>query len=256
MTDTATVTLDTSGLPCPAPLLGAKKLVDDLQPGQTLTLISDSQATADHFIAWAQCTGNPLRSAMLRDDSPQARYAQRTGPLRLLVVGGSLGAQALNDAVPAALALLAARGRPEVVHQSGRGHREALEARYRELGVAATVVEFIDDMAHAYAQADLLICRAGAMTVAEIAAIGVASVLVPFPHAVDDHQTGNARFLSSNEAAVLMPQADLNPQRLADLVAGFDRATLAAMAGRARALARPDAARRVADVCEQAARTT
>ena len=204
----------------------------------------------------AQCTGNPLRSAMLRDDSPQARYAQRTGPLRLLVVGGSLGAQALNDAVPAALALLPARDRPEVVHQSGRGHREALEARYRELGVAATVVEFIDDMAHAYAQADLLICRAGAMTVAEIAAIGVASVLVPFPHAVDDHQTGNARFLSSNEAAVLMPQADLNPQRLADLVAGFDRATLAAMAGRARALARPDAARRVADVCEQAARTT
>ena len=203
----------------------------------------------------AQCTGNPLRSAMLRDDSPQARYAQRTGPLRLLVVGGSLGAQALNDAVPAALALLPARDRPEVVHQSGRGHREALEARYRELGVAATAVEFIDDMADAYANADLLICRAGAMTVAEIAAIGVASVLVPFPHAVDDHQTGNARFLSSNDAAVLMPQTELTPRRLADLVDGLDRTALAAMAGRARALARPDAARRVADVCEQAART-
>ncbi|MBX3612616.1 MAG: undecaprenyldiphospho-muramoylpentapeptide beta-N-acetylglucosaminyltransferase [Burkholderiaceae bacterium] len=204
----------------------------------------------------AQCTGNPLRAEMLRDDAPEARYAQRSGPLRLLVVGGSLGAQALNDAVPAALALMPAPARPQVLHQSGRGRREALEARYRELGVAATVVEFIDDMAGAYRQADLLVCRSGAMTIAEIAAIGVASVLVPYPHAVDDHQTGNARFLSGQGAAVLMPQSELASDRLAAALGGFDRPGLAAMAARARALARPDAARRVADVCEEAARSS
>jgi UDP-N-acetylglucosamine--N-acetylmuramyl-(pentapeptide) pyrophosphoryl-undecaprenol N-acetylglucosamine transferase len=202
----------------------------------------------------ARCTGNPLRSGMRRDDSPQARYASRTGALRLLVVGGSLGAQALNDALPAALAQLPRDARPEVVHQSGRGRREALEARYRELGVHATVREFIDDMAGAYEWADLLVCRAGAMTVAEIAATGVASVLVPFPHAVDDHQTGNARFLSEREAAILLPQAELTAQRLATLLAGLDRQALAAMAAHARSLARPDAAREVADACEQVAR--
>ncbi len=203
----------------------------------------------------AQCTGNPLRAAMLREDAPQARYGGRSGPLRLLVVGGSLGAQALNDAVPQALALMPAQSRPQVVHQSGRGRREALEARYRELGVAATVLEFIDDMAGAYQEADLLVCRAGAMTVAEIAAIGIASVLVPYPHAVDDHQTGNARFLSEQGAAVLLPQPELTPARLAALLEGLDRPALAVMAARARALARPDAAQRVADACEEAART-
>ena len=204
----------------------------------------------------ARCTGNPLRAEMLDEDDPEVRYAQRSGPLRLLVVGGSLGAQALNDAVPAALALMPAQARPQVLHQSGRGRREALEARYRELGVAASVVEFIDDMAGAYRQADLLVCRSGAMTIAEIAAIGVASVLVPYPHAVDDHQTGNARFLSGQGAAVLMPQSELASDRLAAALGGFDRPGLAAMAARARALARPDAARRVADVCEEAARSS
>jgi UDP-N-acetylglucosamine--N-acetylmuramyl-(pentapeptide) pyrophosphoryl-undecaprenol N-acetylglucosamine transferase len=141
-----------------------------------------------------------------------------------------------------------------VVHQSGRGRREALEARYQEAGVQAVVREFIDDMAGAYEWADLLVCRAGAMTVAEIAATGVASVLVPFPHAVDDHQTVNARFLSERDAAILLPQSELGAERLAALLAGLDRPALAAMAERAHALARPDAAREVADVCEQAAR--
>lgn len=202
----------------------------------------------------AQCTGNPLRAGMLRDDAPQARYGARSGALRLLVVGGSLGAQALNEVVPQALGLLAPPLRPEVVHQSGRGRRDELQARYRELGVQATVLEFIDDMADAYARADLLVCRAGAMTVAEIAAVGVASVLVPFPHAVDDHQTGNARFLSEQGAALLLPQAELTAGRLAKLLAGLERPALAEMAARARALARPDAASRVADVCEEAAR--
>jgi UDP-N-acetylglucosamine--N-acetylmuramyl-(pentapeptide) pyrophosphoryl-undecaprenol N-acetylglucosamine transferase len=202
----------------------------------------------------ARCTGNPLRPGMRRDDSPQDRYASRSGALRLLVVGGSLGAQALNDALPDALARLPRDARPEVVHQSGRGRREALEARYQEAGVQAVVREFIDDMAGAYEWADLLVCRAGAMTVAEIAATGVASVLVPFPHAVDDHQTVNARFLSERDAAILLPQSELGAERLAALLAGLDRPALAAMAERAHALARPDAAREVADVCEQAAR--
>ncbi|MGD9943096.1 MAG: UDP-N-acetylglucosamine--N-acetylmuramyl-(pentapeptide) pyrophosphoryl-undecaprenol N-acetylglucosamine transferase, partial [Burkholderiaceae bacterium] len=204
----------------------------------------------------ALCTGNPLRAAMLGGDDPAARYAGRSGPLRLLVVGGSLGAQPLNDALPAALALLPAESRPRVMHQSGRGRRDALAARYAELGVAADVVEFIDDMAAAYRDADLLVCRAGAMTVAEIAAVGVASVLVPLPHAVDDHQTGNARFLAGRDAARLLPQNELTPQALAALLSGLDRAALSAMAARARALSRPDAAQRVADVCEEVARRT
>ncbi|MCC7060619.1 MAG: undecaprenyldiphospho-muramoylpentapeptide beta-N-acetylglucosaminyltransferase [Burkholderiaceae bacterium] len=204
----------------------------------------------------AQCTGNPLRAGMLRDDSPQQRYASRSGPLQLLVVGGSLGAQALNEVVPEALALLDAQARPAMVHQSGRGRAEALASRYQALGVKATVLEFIDDMEAAYERADLVICRAGAMTVAEIAAVGVASVLVPFPHAVDDHQTGNARYLSDRGAALLLPQAELTAGRLAGLLESLARPALAGMALRARSLARPDAARQVADVCEKAARAT
>ncbi|HRO61951.1 MAG TPA: undecaprenyldiphospho-muramoylpentapeptide beta-N-acetylglucosaminyltransferase, partial [Burkholderiaceae bacterium] len=144
----------------------------------------------------ATACGNPVRADLVALAPPAERYAARSGPLQLLVVGGSLGAQVLNETVPAALALLPEAQRPAIVHQTGRGRREEVERRYREAGVAAQVVEFIDDMASAYAQADLLVCRAGAMTVSEIAAAGVASVLVPFPHAVDDHQTGNARYLS------------------------------------------------------------
>ncbi len=201
----------------------------------------------------ARFCGNPLREEMIRTDDPEQRYAQRSGALRLLVVGGSLGAQALNDVVPEALAQLPESQRPVVVHQSGRGRRDGLEARYRELGVAAHVVEFVDDMAGAYEWADLLICRSGAMTVAEIAAVGVASLLVPFPHAVDDHQTGNARFLSEHDAALLVPQSALDARGLAQRLAAFDRAALAKIAARARSLARPDATRQVADICEEAA---
>ena len=130
-----------------------------------------------------------MRPGILTIAPPEVRYPARTGPLRILVVGGSLGAQALNDAVPKALAMIDPERRPQVTHQAGRAHREALAARYRELGLEAQVPDFIDDMAAALADADLVICRAGAMTVAELAAVGVASVLVPFPHAVDDHQT-------------------------------------------------------------------
>lgn len=201
----------------------------------------------------AQWCGNPVRAEVVALPAPDQRLAGRTGPLRILVVGGSLGAQALNDALPAALALIAPERRPSVVHQSGRGRNQALSAAYAAAGVEAQVREFIDDMAASYAEADLVICRAGAMTVSKLAAAGAASVLVPFPHAVDDHQTSNARFLSERGAAVLLPQTELNPRSLADLLQGMDRPRLLEMARRARELARPEAGRELADACESVA---
>ena len=198
----------------------------------------------------AQWCGNPVRDAITSIPEPAQRFAGRSGPLRLLVVGGSLGAQALNEAVPRAIALMAPAERPQVLHQSGKAHQASLEQRYRDAGVEATVRPFIDDMAQAYADADLVLCRAGAMTVSELAAAGVASLLVPYPHAVDDHQTGNARFLSERGAAVLLPQTELTPERLATLLRAHDREQLLAMAGRAREAAPADAAARVADACE------
>lgn len=192
--------------------------------------------------------GNPVRADITAP--PAAERAARNGPLRLLVVGGSLGAQALNELVPRALALLPAATRPQVVHQSGRKHLEALREHYATAGVAADVREYIDDMAAEYRTCDFAICRAGAMTVAELACAGVPAVLVPFPHAVDDHQTGNAEFLAAAGAAWLMPQRELSAEKLAALIGGLDRATLAAMSERAMKLAKPDATQRVADICE------
>ena len=189
--------------------------------------------------------GNPVRT-----DIATTRQSERSGALRLLVVGGSLGAQALNDLVPKALALLPAEQRPRVVHQSGRQHLDILRANYAAAGVDAEVRDYIEDMAAAYQTCDFAICRAGAMTVAELACAGVPAVLVPFPFAVDDHQTGNAEFLSDAGAAWLMPQKDLTADKLAALISGLDREKLAAMADKARALAKPDATARVADICE------
>ena len=197
----------------------------------------------------AEWTGNPVRGDIAALADPETRYAGRSGPLRLLVVGGSLGAQALNDALPKALALFDAAERPVVTHQAGERQIEALRANYAAAGVEGTLVPFIDDMAAAYAQADLVICRAGAMTVSELAAGGVPSVLVPFPHAVDDHQTANARYLADAGAARLVPQPALAPKALADLLRGLDRPALVGMARKARALGRPDATRLVADRC-------
>jgi UDP-N-acetylglucosamine--N-acetylmuramyl-(pentapeptide) pyrophosphoryl-undecaprenol N-acetylglucosamine transferase len=153
-------------------------------------------------LAGAQWSGNPVRQDVAAIAPPAERYPSREGPLRVLVVGGSLGAQALNTVVPQALAALPIDLRPTVVHQSGRRHLADLQAAYAQAGVAAQALEFIDDMAAAYAHADLVICRAGARTVSEVAAAGVASLMVPYPHAVDDHQTTNARFLSEREAAL------------------------------------------------------
>jgi UDP-N-acetylglucosamine--N-acetylmuramyl-(pentapeptide) pyrophosphoryl-undecaprenol N-acetylglucosamine transferase len=195
--------------------------------------------------------GNPVRPEIAAIAAPRARYAGRTGPLRVLVVGGSLGAKALNDVVPVALALLPAATRPIVTHQSGarQSKREAAYAG-RRAGRAP-----FPSRGHgaAYSGADLVVCRAGAITVAELAAAGVPGILVPFPHAVNDHQTANARFLSDAGAAVLLPQGELAPERLAALLGGFDRARLADMAERARSLGRPDATRSVARACMELA---
>ena len=200
----------------------------------------------------AEWTGNPVRESIAAIAAPEERFRGREGPLRLLVVGGSLGAQALNETLPKALAALAAEVR--VVHQAGEKHLEALRANYAAAGVQGELVAFIDDMARRYAEADLVICRAGAVTVAELSAGGMASVLVPFPHAVDDHQTANARFLADKGAAILLPQAELTPEKLASLIRSLDRPRLLEMARKARALGKPDAAKVVARRCMELAR--
>jgi UDP-N-acetylglucosamine--N-acetylmuramyl-(pentapeptide) pyrophosphoryl-undecaprenol N-acetylglucosamine transferase len=200
----------------------------------------------------AEWTGNPVRAEIAAIVPPEERFAARSGPLRLLVVGGSLGAQALNETVPRALARLSVP--VSVVHQSGEKHLDALRDQYRAAGVQGELVAFIDDMARRYAEADLVICRAGAVTVAELSAGGMASILVPFPHAVDDHQTANARFLAEHGAAILLPQGEMTPEKLAALVGAMDRTKLREMAKKARALGRPDAARVVARRCMEIAR--
>ncbi|ANY15011.1 undecaprenyldiphospho-muramoylpentapeptide beta-N-acetylglucosaminyltransferase [Bordetella pseudohinzii] len=202
----------------------------------------------------AEDVGNPVRADLCQLDAPAQRYAERQGPLRILVVGGSLGAQALNTVVPQALARIAPSRRPMVTHQAGAQHLQALQDAYAAAGVQAECLAFIDDMAGALARSDLLICRAGAMTVAEVAAAGVAALFVPFPHAIDDHQTANARYLSDVQAAWLQAQSALTPEWLADWLEQRNRIELQAVAERARAQARPDAAEHIADVCMAAAR--
>ncbi|MGV0949524.1 MAG: undecaprenyldiphospho-muramoylpentapeptide beta-N-acetylglucosaminyltransferase [Azonexus sp.] len=197
--------------------------------------------------------GNPVRPEIAKISPPAERFAGRSGALRLLVIGGSLGAQALNEMVPWGMALLGANELPEIVHQAGEKHIEALKANYAAVGVQAHCVSFIEDMAGAYEWADLVICRSGALTVAELAAAGVASVLVPFPHAVDDHQTANARFLVNVGGAFLLPQADLTPEAIA-LIRNYSRGQLLEMAEKARGLARPDAADEVANICAEIAK--
>lgn len=193
--------------------------------------------------------GNPLREAILAVAPPEERFRGRTGALDLLVVGGSLGAAALNERVPAALALLPAQTRPAVTHQAGAKHIDALRGAYARAGVDAKCVAFIEDMAGAYARADAVICRSGATTVAELAAVGIGSVLVPFPHAADDHQVDNARTLSERGAAELIMQTEFTPQRVAGWLREVTRERLLAMASAARTLRKSDAARRVAETC-------
>jgi UDP-N-acetylglucosamine--N-acetylmuramyl-(pentapeptide) pyrophosphoryl-undecaprenol N-acetylglucosamine transferase len=205
----------------------------------------------------AEWTGNPIREELARTLTPKARYAQRSGPLNLLVFGGSLGAAALNEVVPRALAMLAPQERPHVVHQAGAKHIDALKANYAEAGLLAAngeeadvqLVPFIDDMTSAYAKADLVICRSGAMTVSEIAAVGVAAFFVPFPFAVDDHQTTNAAFLADHGAALVVQQRDLTAEGFVAWLRSQTRESLAEMAERSRSLAKPDATEQVAQIC-------
>ena len=254
----------------------------------------------------AEWCGNPVRSVIAALPDPAQRYGARSGRLNVLVVGGSLGAKALNEALPQALALLPEDLRPNVLHQTGKQHFEAVQQLYGQAGVQvggmtrcaqatgagmpplhllpqtagcaitsdlASVVDspsrmasssisnvsevdirpFLDDMAGCYANADLVICRAGALTVAELAAAGVASILVPFPFAVDDHQTHNARFLSGRGAAVLLPQGELSGEKLAQQLRELSREKLLVMAQQARSVAKPDAAQQVAQVCRELA---
>jgi UDP-N-acetylglucosamine--N-acetylmuramyl-(pentapeptide) pyrophosphoryl-undecaprenol N-acetylglucosamine transferase len=202
----------------------------------------------------ATWVGNPLRAAFLQQAAPAERFQGRSGPLRLLVVGGSLGAQALNRIVPQALALLPEQERPQVLHQSGEKQIDALRAAYAQAGVQADLTPFIDDTASAYAEADLVIARAGASTVTELAAVGAAAVFVPFPAAVDDHQTTNARFLVDAGAAWLEPQAGLTPQKLAHLLRGVNRRQLQDMAERARAQCKSGAVDAVVAACAELAK--
>lgn len=202
-------------------------------------------------------TGNPLRSSISAIEHPEQRFARRRGPLRILIIGGSLGALALNQTVPRALAELAQDHDLSIWHQAGRGKDEQTVAIYDALQLQAKVEAFVDSMDEAYAWADLIICRAGAMTVSEISAVGLASILVPFPHAVDDHQTANARYLADADAAVLLQQVQMSEQRLvsvlSDLLAG-GRERLLAMAKRARDLGKPRATDEVVAHCLEVAR--
>jgi UDP-N-acetylglucosamine--N-acetylmuramyl-(pentapeptide) pyrophosphoryl-undecaprenol N-acetylglucosamine transferase len=205
----------------------------------------------------ARQIGNPVRADISAVPPPAARFAHRGGPIRLLVIGGSLGATRLNTVVPYALARLAGTVAFDVRHQAGERWQEAARQTYASAGVRAQVVPFIADMAEAFAWADLVVCRSGALTISELAAAGVGAVLVPFPAAVDDHQTHNARYLVAEGAAILIPDRELTAERLADelgrLCAG--RGRLLAMAERARMLAKPGAAEEFASVCERLARS-
>lgn len=197
----------------------------------------------------AEWCGNPVRASIAALPAPAERFARRDGGLNLLVIGGSRGAKVINERLPKALALMAPEARPHVLHQSGKVHYEATLEAYEQAGVEAMVAPFIDDMAFYYDQADLVVCRAGALTISELAAAGLPSVLIPFPHAVDDHQTVNARFLSDRGAAVLLPQTEMTPERLAEVLTGITRERALQMANAARAAAQPDSARKVAEAC-------
>lgn len=202
-------------------------------------------------LAHSRQVGNPVRMEIARVENPQARLATRSGPLRVLVVGGSQGARVFNEVVPQAIKLLPAASRPQLRHQCGRNQRATTLAAYGDAEVE--VMEFIDDMAAAYGWADVVIARSGAMTVAELAAAGCCALLVPFPHAVDDHQTANARYLASRHAALLLPQNEFTPQRVATLLQEFadNRALIVKLASAARGLAVIDAVDLVASACEE-----
>ena len=216
-----------------------------------LAQVADRVFTAfPNVLKNAQWVGNPLRTAFTQQPAPEARFSGRTGPLRLLVVGGSLGAKALNTIVPQALALIPVHERPIVTHQSGTKQIDELRANYAACKVNATLTPFIDDTATAFADADLIICRAGASTVTEIAAVGAAALFVPFPSAVDDHQTSNARFLVSQGGGWQISQSELTPQTLADMLQKTERLALLNCALQAKKMEKKDATACMVTACE------
>ncbi len=206
-------------------------------------------------------TGNPVRAEIMTVPSPEQRMAGRKGKLNILVVGGSLGAQVFNQVMPETVKQMGAQWRPEIWHQAGQRHIDAARAAYQQAGIAARVESFIEDMAAAYAWADLVLCRAGALTISELATAGVASILVPYPYAVDDHQTHNAAYLVQAGAALLIPQSQLNTQTLSAALNTYcempdqGRMRLMKMAMAARKLAKPGATHEVAQWCLEVART-
>jgi UDP-N-acetylglucosamine--N-acetylmuramyl-(pentapeptide) pyrophosphoryl-undecaprenol N-acetylglucosamine transferase len=219
-----------------------------------LAAVADRVFTAfPNVLKKGKWVGNPLRPAFLQQPGPAERMGSRSGALRLLVVGGSLGAKALNETVPKALALIPAGRRPAVLHQSGAKQIDELRANYRAAGVEAELTPFIEDTAQAFAQADLIVCRAGASTVTEIAAVGAAAVFVPFPSAVDDHQTTNAKFLVDAGGGWLVQQRDLSPEWLADLLQKTERAELIRRALAAKSMQKTQATGEVVAACEELA---
>jgi UDP-N-acetylglucosamine--N-acetylmuramyl-(pentapeptide) pyrophosphoryl-undecaprenol N-acetylglucosamine transferase len=206
------------------------------------------------FVGKASLLGNPVRADIAHLPAPEQRFAKREGALRLLVVGGSLGAQGLNEVIPKALAKLPIEQRPQVVHQAGVKHIETLKKNYEAADVAVDARAFIDDMASMYAWADFVICRSGALTVAEVSAVGIGALMVPFPFAVDDHQTTNAAYLAEAGAAFLIQQKELRVEKLAELLLSLNRVQCLQMANKARALGKPEATADVAAVCKEIAR--
>jgi UDP-N-acetylglucosamine--N-acetylmuramyl-(pentapeptide) pyrophosphoryl-undecaprenol N-acetylglucosamine transferase len=217
--------------------------------GADRILLGFPDALHGRHAAKAEWVGNPVREDIAALPLPEERFRTRSGPLNLLVLGGSLGALALNERVPAALALLPENARPIVIHQAGETHIDSLRAAYAAAGVEAECVAFIRDMAPRYADADLVICRAGGLTVAELAVAGIGALLVPLPGAIADEQTQNARFLVAAGGAVLIPQVELTPERLAGFLRNASRERMLELAIAARKVGRADAAERVAAVC-------
>ena len=218
---------------------------------KVLAMVADKVFTAfPNVLKNGEWIGNPMRAAFTTQAEPAVRLAGRTGPLRLLVVGGSLGAKALNSIVPQALALIPEAKRPIVTHQSGGKQIDELRSNYQAAGVGATLTPFIDDTASAFAAADLIVCRAGASTVTEIAAVGAAALFVPFPSAVDDHQTTNARFLVDSGGGWLIKQKILTPAVLADMLQKTERLALMHIALQAKTMRKIDATARLVAECE------
>ncbi|WP_374513717.1 undecaprenyldiphospho-muramoylpentapeptide beta-N-acetylglucosaminyltransferase [Niveibacterium sp.] len=231
-----------------APLL-SNKLLGPFAKRVLFGFAGDFGSLADKAVV----TGNPVRREICELPEPALRYANRAGALKVLVVGGSLGARALNEAVPAALALIAPGARPLVTHQSGKANFEALRERYAKAGAEAELVAFIDDMPRRLAEADLVICRAGAVTAAELTAAGVASVLVPLVVSTTSHQRDNAELLAEAGAAIHLPQTELSAEKLASILQRIDRPRCLAMANAARSIGKPDATERIADIIESLA---